>query len=60
VADEHARARRGRVRLELGQQPALADPGLARHERERGNARGRAVERTAQSGELVRAAYERG
>ena len=53
--------RRQRARdLELGDEPALADPGLAGDEGERGNARRRAAERAVESGELVRAADERG
>ena len=60
VADEHAGAGGGGARLELGDEPALADPGLPGDEREGGNARRRAAERAVESGELVRAADERG
>jgi hypothetical protein len=60
VPDERARTRLAGARLELRDQPALADSGLARHEGERRNARRRAAERAVESGELVRAADERG
>ena len=60
VADEHARAGVARAGFELGDEPALADAGLAGDEGEGGNARRRAAERAVESGELVRAADERG
>ena len=60
VADEHARAGVAGAGFELGDEPALADAGLAGDEGEGGNARRRAAERAVESGELVRAADERG
>jgi hypothetical protein len=60
VPDEDAGAGVPGPGLELGDEPALADPGLAGDERERRNARRRAAERAFESGELVRAADERG
>ena len=56
----NTRAPARRARLDLGDEAALADAGLAGDEGECGNARRRAAERAVESGELVRAADERG